>query len=424
MSYYKFGIEEVAYLVTHTPEDNEVRFPNHTRNQLQTLKRYYVKKLKENQMEQEPSNKRIDKLAELLERSGIEVDNIAKINRVNLYQGYIKNPDGEFETIDLVSAQYVPKATESDFISQADPVKINPTRSTAKNRKDEVAIILPDIQAGFRKYDNQDELEPIHDERALDVALQIIKDVQPDQVVLNGDNLDLPNLGRFAQENAFFETTNASINYVHQLLAKIRANAPDTRITYIAGNHEERLKKQLMQHVPQIRELRIAGTGERPLTIPFLLNLSALEVDYVSGYPSGAHWLTDDLKVIHGDIAKQGGGMTANAYLKREDTSTIYGHVHRIERGYRTHGNRSSGRFVVAASFGCLARIDGAVPSYHSGVDEDGRPVKYVEDWQQGLGVVEISKKTGSFAMHDVHIQTFNNHEARHDGKIYTPNES
>jgi hypothetical protein len=42
----------------------------------------------------------------------------------------------------------------------------------------------------------------------------------------------------------------------------------------------------------------------------------------------------------------------------------------------------------MAASPGCLARIDGAIPSTKGGVDLDGRPLTRHENWQQGLGVV------------------------------------
>ena len=56
-----------------------------------------------------PKDSHLDKLSELFKRSGIDPDSIQQINRVNVYQGYMKNSDNEFETVDLVSAQYVPK---------------------------------------------------------------------------------------------------------------------------------------------------------------------------------------------------------------------------------------------------------------------------------------------------------------------------
>ena len=416
---------DLKKLLTFTKEQLQKEYPWIGWETLRRTRNKYRQKARQvAQMEQEPKpNSHMDKLSELFKRSGIDPNDIQQINRVNIYQGYMKNPDGEFETIDLVSAQYVPKPEETDgseFLSQADPVIIKPTRGKGKRSRDKTVVVLPDIQAGFRKYDDNPDLDPIHDDKAISVAMQIINDIKPDKIILNGDNTDFPNFGRFAQENSFFETTNATLNYVHQLLAQMRATSPESEIIYIAGNHEERLRKTLMTHVPQIREIRVAGTGERPMTVPFLLNLAALDVEYISGYPAGAHWLTDDLKVIHGDIAKQSGGMTASAYLKREDTSTIYGHIHRQEIAYRSIGSRHAGRFVVAASFGCLARIDGAVPSYHSGVDEDGYPMRYVEDWQQGLGVVHISK-LGRFAIDPIYINTFNDYETRYQGKLYVP---
>ena len=43
---------------------------------------------------------------------------------------------------------------------------------------------------------------------------------------------------------------------------------------------------------------------------------------------------------------------------------------------------------VVAFSPGCLCRVDGAVPSTKSGVDDVGMPIQRFESWQQGLAVV------------------------------------
>ena len=249
-----------------------------------TRNKYRTKARKVVEVENKPEKKtaEVDKLAELFERSGIDPNDILKVNRVNLYQGYMKNEDNEFETVDLMSVQYVPKSTELTedmFISQAKPTIIRPTKSTAKKSTSEkLAIILPDIQAGFRRYEDG-TLDPIHDTKALDVALQLIKDCKPDQVVLNGDNLDFPQLGRFSQENTFAQTLNPTLDYVHQFLAQIRANAPDTKIIYLAGNHELRLSKYIMQYAERLYGVRQAGTTEKVLTIPFLLNLADIECE-------------------------------------------------------------------------------------------------------------------------------------------------
>jgi hypothetical protein len=58
----------------------------------------------------------------------------------------------------------------------------------------------------------------------------------------------------------------------------------------------------------------------------------------------------------------------------------------------------------MAASPGCLARIDGAVPSTKGGIDLDGRPLTRVEDWQQGIGIVRYEEGDGRFTYENVAI--------------------
>ena len=420
---------DFANLITLTNKELYAAYPEKDPEALRRVAnkyRKYLKDLATMETSPEPGSK-LDKIAQLLERSGIELDDIERVEGVSVYQQAMKNDEGEFETIDLYAAKIKPKWKQTsephDFISQADPTKIYPHKSSSKPSKDETVIILPDIQGGFRRLDSGLDV-PTHDPHALDIALQVIRDVQPDQVILNGDNLDFPSLGRFAQEAGLNGTINDTLNHMHQFLATIRATSPASKIVYIAGNHELRLQKFLMGNAPELATLRQAN-GERVNTVPFLLNLASLDVEYISGYPAGKYWLTDDLKVVHGNIAAKRGGATAAKYLAEEDTSTIYGHIHRREYGERTHGSRHSGRYVVAASFGCLADITGGVPSYHSGVDErTDEPVRHIEDWAHGLGYVEISKASGKFALQQIRIETFDNYETKFGGKTYFPKES
>src|SRR5690606_37911958 len=105
----------------------------------------------------------------------------------------------------------------------------------------------------------------------------------------------------------------------------------------------------------------------------------------------------------HGEIVRSQSS-TASAYLNREKTSVIFGHVHRREYAARTRDDHDGPREVMAASPGCLARVDGAVPSTKGGTDLDGRPVYRGEDWQQGIAVVPYRKDTGVFVYEQVAI--------------------
>ena len=56
----------------------------------------------------------------------------------------------------------------------------------------------------------------------------------------------------------------------------------------------------------------------------------------------------------------------------------------------------------MAASAGCLARVDGAVPSTKGSKDLDGRPIKISEDWQQGLAVITYETQGASKFSYEV----------------------
>ena len=395
-----------------------------------TRNKYRTKARKVASMEKSPEHQptpELDKLRDLFQRSGIDPEDVQRVNRVNVYQGYMKNADGEFETVDLISAQYVPRneMTEDMFIRQAEPTIIKPTRSSRRkiSRAEKTAIILPDIQAGYRRFEDG-RLDPTHDPDAVDITLQIIKDIQPNQVILNGDNLDLPQFGRFSQESTFAQTLNPTLDYVHKLLAQIRANAPNTKITYLAGNHELRLSKYIMQYAEKLYGVRQAGTENKVLTVPFLLNLADIECDYKSGYPANQYWINERLKAIHGNVVRPA-GKTAAHYATTEETSTLFGHVHRHEYASKTAQNYSGARYIIAQSFGCLARIDGAVPSFGNGFDEvTDEPLTRYENWQQGLGFVAYQDGDKPFDTQQISIQTFNGYETRFNGKVYTPTSS
>jgi predicted phosphodiesterase len=268
-----------------------------------------------------------------------------------------------------------------------------------------VAVVLPDMQLGyFRTHDNT--LEPIHDEQALDVALQIVKASKPDQIVLVGDNLDLCEFGKYRYTPAFARTTQAAIDRASQLCAQLRKLAPQARIVWIAGNHEERLGNFILDGAGAAFGLR---RGLRPeewpvMSVPYLCNLDDYGVEYLPGYPTGAHWINQRLHCIHGDKVASGGS-TAHKYLATVKTSVIYGHIHRREWAERTRDDHDGSRTILAASPGCLARIDGVVPSTRGGHDLDGRPLYRAEDWQQGLSVVEYIPGDGEFNLEMIPIR-------------------
>ena len=378
------------------------------------------------------------RLSDLLARSNIRPEDVMSIDsvRVSDYQVATKNEDGVPEITQLHATQAVlrPRAAQcrkdlSEFVSQANPVIVPPVEVHARvDDEVERLLIVPDLQGGFRKFEDG-VLEPTHSEEAVDVMLQIVRDLQPDRIVMNGDNLDFPTLSKHKQEHYFKNTLQPAVNYVHQLLALMRAAAPNAKIVYLAGNHEQRLEDFIERRAPELYELVQAGSDERVMTVPFLLNLKALGVEYISGYSAAEYYISDAVKIIHGTKAKSNTSTVAGL-ARTESETVVQGHSHREEVAMYTRKRRRLGKtvgeLIVAASFGTLASIKGRVPSYGSAVNDRGKPVDHVENWQNGLGYMEVYRATGRLAlMQPIFMDTFDPrrpYATRFNGKTYTPN--
>lgn len=235
------------------------------------------------------------------------------------------------------------------------------------------AVLLPDMQIGYRwVYDTGTPyLRPCHDRAAIDAALQVLARERPTDVVLLGDMLDFAPLStRWTAEHGSEETTRPALLEWRWLLQRIRSLAPDARIVYLEGNHEARLAKYLDDRAPQLR-------GLMP-TLPMLLDLDALGVEYVP-YRDQA-WLWGRIRLIHGEVVRQGGGSTAAAVLKGETHSVVYGHVHRCEMAFRRVTGPTGDDTLFAMSPGSLC-LPGETP---------GSTPR--SDWQQGVGVIHTAE--------------------------------
>ena len=364
----------------------------------------------------------LGKIADLLKRNGIDTEEVGKVHRVSVYQSLTKNDEGEAEIHDLVGIQLSPAWEEGpkwELPNRGPAVRL-PARK-AKPKKGgawKTACVLPDMQIGYFRLADE-TLEPTHDEQAIETALAVIRDARPDVVVLHGDNLDLPEHSRYLTTPAYARTTQASIDRATLLCAQLRDSAPEAQIIWLAGNHEERLPRHLLSNAAASFGLRRGNLPDSfpVLSVPFLCRMDEFSVEYVPGYPASNWWINDRLRVVHGDKVNSSGS-TATKYLAREKVSVLYGHIHRREWAEMTREDHDGPRTVLAASAGCLARIDGAVPSVKGGTDLDGRPVVRHEDWQQGLAVVDYEEGDGEFHLELVPIREG---KARWRGVDYAP---
>jgi predicted phosphodiesterase len=341
--------------------------------------------------------KQLGKIAEALEKQGIEQSAVGEVSEVRVSNWQVVTKDTKIDPdtgeeiseptvhdLEGTSIKFRPASDnegdiEHKFINTAKPTIIKPSRrKQPTNRRDQLTVAFGDAQI------------PFQDEDAMEMAVLACNELQPDNIVLTGDMLDLPSLSRFDQRSEWRETTQGAIDRYHAFLAQLRADNPNARIVSVGGNHEERMLKYTRNNAAELLGIKRANVEHElaVLTVPFLVRFEDLEVENVDGYPNAAHWLEDNLKVTHGTNVRKGGSNAAK-YLQEERDSTIFGHTHRLEMAMRTFAARVGATAIYAASPGCLALTDGSVPGYNHSVSSEGRTVQKSEDWQQGLIIAE-----------------------------------
>lgn len=387
--------EDLYYLLTETSKQLVIRYPEYSRGTLAGKQTYWTNKLREGKIEmpKSPEIYNPSETAHLLKPFGLEN---AQDADVSYHVGYIKNSDGEIEyTKPLPSVRArtsTPRRELSDFISQADPINIKPSRRKPVKRDHKLILAFGDSQIDYRQIDG--EYVPIHDERALGVVAMMAKEFQPETIVNLGDTIDLAALSRFpADSDHFNHSLNPAFNRVHKMYADLRTESPNSDIHEVDSNHNTRLSKFILKQVPELYGIRQAGTSEEnypTLTYPFFANLDAVGVTWHSGYGAAEYVYGEDeekppIVFKHGQSVVSGGSTAAKESKENPETHVVRGHGHRAETHHRT---TRAGNYLASIMVGATCSIDGDVPSYHSAIDDMGKVVKQKENWQQSLLMV------------------------------------
>jgi UDP-2,3-diacylglucosamine pyrophosphatase LpxH len=154
---------------------------------------------------------------------------------------------------------------------------------------------------------------PENDKLVWAVVLKWIGENQPDEIILNGDFLELSSC---SQHGGAPDITNLEADFEagRQAIEELRDAAPAAKITYLEGNHETRLVRFILAKAPSL-----FGA----LTIPLGLHLDKYGVEYVGEREQPISRGTID--ILHGH--QVGGGRLA--ILPKHHAAKIvdvYGH--------------------------------------------------------------------------------------------------
>lgn len=197
-------------------------------------------------------------------------------------------------------------------------------------------LIIPDVQI------------PFHDRVALKKIVKVAEDFQPDAILQGGDLIDLPTVSRWTKDTAA-EYAPVLQDHITQtkdeFFSPLREAAPKAAITWLSGNHDERLWDYITKYAYPLRALEA-------LSMENLFDLKSFGVQYEKG----------PLRVGTNTLALHGhecGGYSASAsawdakFTRRygSDKNFVFFHTHQpflTTRAYG-YGGKVTPRFTLNA---------------------------------------------------------------------------
>jgi hypothetical protein len=250
-------------------------------------------------------------------------------------------------------------------------------------------VALFDAHMGYER-DSQRHKVPLHDERAISVAMQFIKDFKPDHVILGGDILDCGSISHHRRGvTGQLEGLRllAEAKECREMIIKPLEDQIKGRLIYHVGNHEDWLT-DLVDEQPALEDI---------VSIEALLKLDERWEVIGQGKTSKLGKLT----FLHGDTVK-GGQNPALAAVTNYERNVRFGHFHTFQVATKTTPIDANGHTGIAVP--CLSK-----KGHRYG---QGAPNK----WMQGFNWGYIGGPNGTF---NDYVTVIVNGIANINGKTY-----
>jgi hypothetical protein len=230
---------------------------------------------------------------------------------------------------------------------------------------------------------------PNQDDDALSIVDQIAAALQPELYVHIGDMQDCYKLSRFDKNPKRRETLQDEINMGRRHLAHKRVILPNSKMVYLEGNHEDRLRRTLWNLKGEVEALASLTDFQETMTWPKLLKLDELGVTFVPymGSEQARQTFLPKWILKHGTIVRKNSAYTARGEWEKYGRSGSSGHTHRL--GMYFHNDHNGSHCWVETGCTCIL-----TPEYVSD-----------PNWQQGCVVLTFDRETAAFQAEPVFIR-------------------
>lgn len=213
---------------------------------------------------------------------------------------------------------------------------------------------------------------PWHNTKALELVYHIFEELRLDEIIINGDFLDVLNVSSHGPKHPdIYTTLEEEFEAGRLLLEELADRNPKTKIIFKAGNHCHRLDRFIIKHCPHFTNL---------LTVEKMLELKKMKIKYEEY--NQAHNVEGTNLFVQHSPPSYGVNGARTSLLKKPGASFIYGCTHRMQQAHLTDylGNLQSVYFN-----GWLGSVDET--------PEHKRVFEYTKghsNWQTGFSIVSV----------------------------------
>src|SRR3990167_448704 len=167
---------------------------------------------------------------------------------------------------------------------------------------------------------------PLHSEKSVSVVRQVMKDIKPTHLIINGDFLDSNELSKYIKSKKDF-SYEEELKVGRSELTEWAKYAKST--IFSGGNHEwARLENYIKRNAPAL-EVVTDYVGNKLLSLENLLGFKEKGIQYIE---NNYFYINNDLLISHLYKSGQFGGYIAKNIGIKYNVDVIHGHSHKAGR--------------------------------------------------------------------------------------------
>jgi hypothetical protein len=266
-----------------------------------------------------------------------------------------------------------------EFIESLAPNKFEVSTQTIStptiSRDNKVAVCAGDFHFGHECYNS------------INIFYEVIRELQPDQIILNGDTLDMFALSTYPKDIRSSYNLQQERTAYHDLLFNIAQISPNSRIVETNANHSgDSIDGRWWRYLStRLGELASIPEVREKLSYENLFLPKGFDMELVDTVTLGA-----DFNIVHGDVVRAKAGASAMGLIDKWNASVMCNHTHRMgstSRRVPSIGGRPEARHIAYEN-GCMCDMS---PVYAS-----------APDWQNGFSIIHYNDV--DVAVEQVHI--------------------